>query len=29
LTGTPNLVAQVGEFARRLIPDRTHAVIDG
>jgi tryptophan synthase alpha chain len=29
LTGTPDLVAQVGEFTRRLLPDRKDALIDG
>jgi tryptophan synthase alpha chain len=29
LAGAPDLVAQVGEFTRSLIPDRTHVVMDG
>jgi tryptophan synthase alpha chain len=29
LTDTPDLVAQVGEFVRRLLPDKTDAVTDG
>jgi tryptophan synthase alpha chain len=29
LAGTPDLVTQVGEFTRKLLPDRTHVLIDG
>jgi tryptophan synthase alpha chain len=29
LAGAPNLVQQIGEFARRLLPNRTDATIDG